>query len=119
MTTDSHPPVPVDRRARKSPWIPRSRIAFGVLLLTAAAAITPAYVAGIDALFGYLCFDVCLSRSTIAVKIALCLGFLLAPFAAVRCYQGVRPPPAAVWLAAVLAADLLLLGWSVWYRQGW
>jgi len=117
MTTNSSIPAPSVHHPRRAPrWIPGSKTAWGILLLTAVLAAAPAFYAAGAAIIDYLCFDVCGTPVDITLWALIAVIIALSPFVVVRVYQGGHPASARGRLA--VAAGLILaqaaLAWCAW-----
>ena len=108
MTTNSSKSSSsLDHLPRARAWLPRSRTAWGILILGSACVAVPAYYTAGAAVLSYLCFDDCGTATDIGESAVFATVLALSPLIAVRMYQGDRPESAHVRLAA--AAGLVLI----------
>ncbi len=119
MTTNSSIPAPSVHQPRRAPrWIPRSRTAWGILVIGAVCAAAPAFYAARAATFDYMCFDMCGTPVGITQWALVAVIVALSPLVVVRVYQGGHPASARGRLA--VAAGLVLaqaaLAWWAWTR---
>ncbi|GAA2514477.1 hypothetical protein [Winogradskya humida] len=108
------PPI---TRPQRSAWLPRSGGATAVLCVTALIAALPALYFVFLAFASFLCMSDSCSNTNMLYSVPFALAAVLlalSPFAAVRLYQGkwAAAPQLrlAAVLAAVLAADVLIVG---------
>ena len=116
MTTNRNISIPsVHRPRRAAGWIPRSRTAWGILVLGAAFSAVAAFYAAGAAILSAACFDACGTPVDITQSALVAVVVALSPLVVVRIYQGGRPASRgrlAVTAGLVLAQASL--AWCAW-----